>query len=125
MKRSIVIPLWTLILLGVLLAPVAGTGIPALGGFKHFDKVVHFCLFAVTGFVCVFGAGFLHQFRSRIVFEIAFGLLLAAGTEFAQSFIPVRDMSPYDFLADTLGLGVGLLSYAFLHSRYGALPPKN
>ena len=119
MKRSIVIPLWTLILLGVLLAPIAETSIPTLGWFKHFDKVVHFCLFAVTGFVGVFGAGFLRQFRSRMVFGFAFGLVLAAGTEFAQSFIPVRDMCFYDLLADVIGLSVGLLSYAFLHSRYG------
>ena len=125
MKRSIIIPLWTLILVVVLLAPIVETGSPTLGWIKQFDKVVHFCLFTVTGFVGVFGTGFLRKFRSRMFFGIAFGLLLAAGTEFAQYSIPARDMSFYDLLADVIGLGIGLLVYALLHNRYGGRPSEH
>lgn len=120
MKWSfVVLALWTLILLGVLLAPIRETPTLTCGGFRHWDKVAHFGLFAITGFVGVFGARVISQFNSRMLFGILFGLFLAIGTEFAQSFISVRDMSPYDLLADVIGLGGGLLLYALLYSQQG------
>ena len=116
MKRNLaVIIVWTLILLGLLLAPITESQIPTPGGFKHFDKVAHFGLFAITGLVSAFGARFLSRFRTRMLFGIAFGLFLAVCTELAQSLIPIRNMSLYDLLADVAGLSVGLLLYAFLH----------
>lgn len=118
MKRHIIVlVLWTLVLLGLLLAPIGEAEIPAPGEFKHWDKVYHFGLFAVTGFVGVFGARFLSLFRSRILFGIVFGLFLAVSTEFAQSLIPCRNMSLNDLLADVVGLGVALLLYAILCHR--------
>ena len=120
MKRYIItLVLWTLFLLGVLLAPIGEAEIPAPWGFKHWDKVYHFGLFAVTGFVGVFSARFLSLFRSRMLFGIVFGLFLAVSTEFAQSLIPVRNMSLYDLFADIAGLGVALLLYAFLYHQAG------
>lgn len=119
-KRGIVVlVLWTLILLGVLLAPIGETQIPAPWGFKHWDKIAHFGLFAVTGFVSVFGARFLSQLKSRILFGIVFGLFLAVGTEFAQSFIALRSMCFYDLVTDIIGLVVGLLLYVFLYCQEG------
>ena len=118
MNRIIVLILWTVCLLGVLLAPIGGTAMPGLLRFEHFDKVAHFGLFAVTGFVGVFGARFLSQFKSRMRFGIVFGLLLALGTEFAQCLVPFRHTSLYDLLADVVGLSVGLALYAFLYSIY-------
>ncbi len=116
-RRIIVLVLWTLILLGLLLAPIGEAEIPVFGEFKHWDKVYHFGLFAVTGFVSVFGARFLISFRSRMLFGIVFGLFLALCTEFTQSLIPCRNMSLYDLLADIAGLGFALLLYAFLHRQ--------
>ena len=101
----------------MLLAPIGEAEIPAPWGFKHWDKVYHFSLFAVTGFVGVFGARFLSMFRSRMLFGIVFGLFLAVSTEFAQSLIPCRNMSLYDLFADIVGLGVVLSLYAFLHRQ--------
>ena len=119
MKHStIVLVLWILILLGVLLAPISEPAIPALGGFKHFDKVAHFGLFMITGYIIVFGSRFFSRFRYRMFFGIVFGLCLAVGTEFAQYLIPARNMSLYDLLADVLGLSVGLLLYAFFQHRH-------
>ena len=86
MKRgTVVIILWTLILLGLLLAPIRETQIPAPRGFQHIDKVAHFGLFFVTGLVGVLGASFLNRFKTRMLFGIAFGLFLAVCTEFVQS----------------------------------------
>ncbi len=119
MKHStVVLVLWVLFLLGVLLAPISEPAIPALGGFKHFDKVAHFGLFMITGYIIVFSARFFSRFRYRIFSGIVFGLCLAVGTEFAQYLIPARNMSLYDLLADVLGLSVGLLLYAFFQHRH-------
>ena len=118
-RRIIVLVLWTLILVGLLLAPISEAEIPVFGEFKHWDKVYHFILFAITGFVSVFSARFLSLFRSRMLFGIVFGLFLALCSEFAQSLIPCRDMSLYDLLADVVGLGVSLSLYAFLHHQAG------
>jgi len=116
-RRIIVLVLWTLILLGLLLAPIGEAEIPAFGDFEHWDKVYHFGLFAITGFVSVFGARFFTLFRSRMLFGIVFGLFLALCTEFTQSLIPCRNMSLYDLLADIAGLGFALSLYAFLHRQ--------
>jgi VanZ family protein len=118
-KRGIVVlVLWTLVLLGILLAPIAETQIPTPYGFRHFDKVAHFGLFVVTGFVSVFGASFFNRFASRMFFGTVFSLFLAVGTEFAQSFIPLRNMSLWDLLADGAGVGAGLLIYALFYRRH-------
>ena len=120
MKRSLVVLiLWTLVLLGLLLGPIRESQIPIPWGFTHFDKVVHFGLFFVTGFVSVLGTKFLSRFRNRILFGIIFGLFLAAGTELAQSSIPFRSRDFYDLTADVVGLGVALLLYYLLYHRAG------
>ena len=112
----VILTLWTLILLGLLLSPVAEMPIPNLWGFEHLDKVAHFGLFFVTGLVGVFSARFLSQFRNRILFGIVFGLFLAICTEFAQSLIPFRNLSFYDLFADIAGLGMALVLCAIIHN---------
>ncbi|KPK23129.1 MAG: hypothetical protein AMJ70_04235 [Dehalococcoidia bacterium SG8_51_3] len=116
---TISLALWTLVLLCLLLAPISEAEIPVFGEFKHWDKFYHFILFAITGFVSVFGARFLNMFRSRMLFGVLFGMFLALSTEFTQSLIPCRNMSLYDLFADILGLGVGLSLYAFLYHQAG------
>ena len=116
---TISLALWTLVLLCLLLAPIGEAEIPTFGAFKHWDKIYHLTLFAITGFVSIFGARFLNLFRSRVLFGVLFGVFLALSTEFAQSLVPCRDMSLYDLFADILGLGVGLSLYAFLYHQAG------
>jgi VanZ family protein len=113
----VVLVLWTLILLGLLLAPKMSLPLPQ--GFKHWDKVAHIVLFGVTAFVSVFGTKFFNRFKSRLLFGGVFSLLLAAGTEFAQSFISTRTADPYDLLSDLAGLFLGLVLFLVLYSREG------
>ena len=115
---KVVLALWTLILLGVLLAPIGEKIVPAPFLFKHWDKVAHLGLFAITGFVSVFGVNFRNQFKLRVFFGAIFSLFIAVATECGQSLTPSRDMSLYDLLADVIGVGVGLAFYALLYSRY-------
>jgi hypothetical protein len=116
---TVVLVLWTLILLGVLVAPIGEMNFNNPWGFRHWDKIAHVGLFAVTAFIGVFGSKFLDQLRSRILFAIVLSLFLAIGTEFAQSFINLRNMSFYDLLADMIGLCAGLLFYALLYRSKG------
>ena len=119
MKKGIVILVaWTLFLVGVLLTPIGGRALSTFVLFEHWDKVAHSLLFLVTGIAGVAGSGFLSRFRSRILFAIGFGLSLAVGTEAAQSLVSARSASPYDLLADVLGLVLALgLCALFRRSR--------
>jgi VanZ family protein len=110
-----ILGLWTLILLGLLFLPALDSLLPVRDWFHHFDKVAHFGLFAVTGFVGIYGASFFSRFRSRMLFGVVFGLALAVGTELGQHFIPSRDMDFYDLLADWAGLFFGLFAYTFYY----------
>jgi VanZ family protein len=116
--KTILWVLWTLALLAVLLVPMRESIFPG-EGFRYWDKVVHFGLFAVTGFISIYGASFISRFKYRLVFSIIFGLALAAGTELGQSLVPSRDTSLYDFLADIAGLCLGVLAYALLYRQEG------
>jgi VanZ family protein len=116
MKREFaILIIWLVVLWGLLLAPIGEDGIISFGGFKHWDKIAHFGLFGVTGFVGAFGASFFGTLRPRILFAMILGLLLAVCTEVVQSLIGFRTGSPYDLLADIAGLSVALLLYALLY----------
>jgi len=116
MKRELaILIIWLLVLWVLMLAPISEHGVSNFVGFKHWDKIAHFGLFGVTGFVGTFGAGFFRTLRSRILFAMVLGLLLAVCTEVVQSLIGFRTGSPYDLLADIAGLSVALLLYALLY----------
>jgi VanZ family protein len=108
--------IWTLALLIILLIPLRGSIFPA-EGFRYWDKVVHCALFAVTGFMSIYGTGFLSRFRFRDLFGLVFGLVRALGTEFGQSFVATRSTSLFDLLADLIGLSFGLLVYVILYRQ--------
>ena len=117
-KHWLVLILWLLFLFSVLLSPVAWwRAIPGPWGVNNSDKLSHIGLFAVTGFVIVFGTSFLLRLRNRMLLALMAGVVLAGGTEIAQHFIPRRTMDIYDFLTDLAGLGVGLLVYYLLYRR--------
>jgi VanZ family protein len=116
--KTVLLVIWTLALLAILLSPMRGN-IFTPEGFRYWDKVVHFGLFAVTGFMSIYGAVFFARFRYRLIFGVVVGLALAAGTELGQSLVPSRDTSLYDFLADLAGLCLGLLAYVLLYRQEG------
>lgn len=69
------------------------------------DKLVHAGLFVACGFFLQAGL-FLPQvgWPGRLVMLVGYGAL----TELVQLAVPGRSASPYDFLADTIGAGLGL-----------------
>lgn len=56
----------------------------------------------------------------RWIVVIALGVLLAAGTELGQMFLPTRSVNPYDLLANVGGLSLGVL-ISLTHIRRQAL----
>jgi VanZ family protein len=114
--RTVLWAIWTLALIAILLLPLKD-GFFTPGGFHYWDKVVHFGLFAVTGFISIYGASFFSKFSYRFIFGLVFGLALAIGTESGQSFVPSRSTSLFDLLADLIGLSLGLLTYALLYRQ--------
>jgi VanZ family protein len=118
-KNLLVLILWILFLFSVLLSPVTWWRvIPGPWGVINFDKIAHVCLFAITGFVTIFGTDFLRQLRNRVILALIAGLILSGVTEVAQHFIAHRIMDIYDFLANIVGLGFGLLFYNLLYRRH-------
>jgi VanZ family protein len=75
------------------------------------DKVMHFLEYSLLGALLMFSfAGFVETRITTVHASTAwfFGALYAFSDEFHQSFVPNRDASFYDWLADVTGLAIAL-----------------
>ena len=74
-------------------------------GVEHLDKVVHllvYYIFAVLGYRMLA--------NKRYYLYLCLGIVVYSGMiELGQSYIPGRDMSMYDLLANILGVTLGAL----------------
>jgi len=86
---------------------------------ENADKGLHLAEFAVLGALLAFGwfRASKASFRLKIMIVLASGLVLGSLDEVHQMFVPGRHPDPLDALADTLGVALGLLIYAFWHRR--------
>lgn len=79
----------------------------------HTDKIVHFIMFLPMPFLAYLSYDKRKYTASSSVLFIlgaaTIGLLLAAGTEIAQNFLPYRTFDYKDLLADSIAIGVGCL----------------
>ena len=109
---------WSLIVLVLTLIP--GEAVPDVGIFQ-IDKVVHFFIFGVLMVLSCYG---LHRlfvlkgFPSRPlliagVYSVAFGMMI----EVIQRFVPGRNFSFLDVVANTIGVGIGYLIFTFLKKK--------
>ncbi len=109
-----------LLLLSVIIILIA-TLTPGKGISKfeihNFDKVVHFSIFLFLSINLCYR--YLNQkiLTEILIWAIFFGLL----TEWAQKYIPGRDMSLFDGLADTLGVISGYYLYQKFNSFFDRL----
>ena len=80
--------------------------------FPHWDKAAHFCAFFVL-ITCLGYAIGKKRICTRpklcFLILIGFGILFGVSDEWHQSFVPNRDVSGYDLLADVSGSFVGAL----------------
>jgi len=86
--------------------------------FPHFDKLAHFLVYAFLAMLCVRALQAekpfwpaLRIFLTAVAFCCAFGL----SDEIHQAFVPLRDASVFDFLADCAGSLAG--GYFYLNVR--------
>lgn len=85
-----------------------------------FDKMVHFTMYAISA--VLMGRAFDAPLSGRVFALLLVGLsLFGAVDEWHQGFIPGRSTSFYDWVADTLGVLVGLL---FVRHYSRTTPPR-
>jgi VanZ family protein len=82
--------------------------LPIPPAFPHQDKIFHFtAYFFLSTFYC-FG---LHKSNWPLSFGFLFAAVYGFSDEFHQSFVPGRDMSLLDWLADVTGAGVAIFLF--------------
>ena len=84
------------------------------------DKVLHAVEYAVLGGLCyrAFRLGMSGQVASRaLLFAIVTASLYGMTDEAHQLFVPFRESSWQDWLADTVGAVIGAMSWRFLGSE--------
>ncbi len=88
----------------------------------HFDKVAHFSAYTLLGLLLA------HAVRATglpLVAAVALGWLYGVSDEFHQSFVPGRNVDVWDWVADALGVLVGVYLFKLWHARRrrGEAPP--
>jgi VanZ family protein len=81
--------------------------------FPFQDKVFHFVEFGGLALALVLNKDLFRKLKRRTGM-ICFGILWAAADEAHQYFVPGRDCSFQDFLADGAGLVAGILLFSAL-----------
>lgn len=82
-----------------------------------YDKMAHTIEYAGLGFLIA--RLLFHSYPDKIKWMIllapVFGVLYGISDEFHQSFVPGRDCSGWDVLADLLGSSLGVLVYVTIY----------
>jgi VanZ family protein len=85
--------------------------VPIPPAFPHQDKVFHFAAYFLLGsFYCIG----LQKMRLPFTLGFLFAALYGFSDEFHQSFVPGRDVSLLDWIADLFGAGVAIYVFPFL-----------
>jgi len=107
LRTTIIYWILTVSYMGVIfyLSSLGGSDLPTLLG--NFDKVIHMFLYLILAFLLSLSLN--KSGIKRYVFLLAFliSVFYGASDEFHQSFVPDRDVSLYDLLADTIGAFLG------------------
>jgi VanZ family protein len=82
-------------------------------GWNLFDKVAHASVFGLLGALLAFAFGrrAAELQRSKVWAPFGTAAFLAVLDEIHQAFVPGRDESPWDALADIVGIGLGIWVY--------------
>ncbi len=87
------------------------------GKYISWDKLAHIIEFGMLGYLnarAFYFSGKPWLFKRWILITVVFGALFAAGDEWHQSFVPGRIATPWDAIADLIGVGLGI--WLFLRS---------
>lgn len=105
MKRS---KFWLLCTCIILISISILSLLPPKSGLeiKSNDKINHFVAYACLTF-CGLAANIRQREFGMVIFFILFGILM----EWLQGFVPGRDQSFFDTIANILGVGIGFFIY--------------
>ncbi|HNV93421.1 MAG TPA: VanZ family protein [Candidatus Cloacimonas sp.] len=113
--RTIYPTLFWLIIIWIL-SSIPSQDLPSVN-IVGFDKLQHLGVYAVLGCLIGYWLRFKNWDIKKIVL-IYLGLIVLAGIdEYHQRYIPGRDVSIYDFLANASGLIIGFLLYLRKYDR--------
>lgn len=109
---------WSLIVLILTLIP--GKAIPDVRVFQ-IDKLVHFFIFGMLMVLSSYGLKKLSVIRGRpahpifiaALYSLSFGLMI----EVLQQFVPGRNFSMADVLANGIGVAIGYFIFSWLAPR--------
>lgn len=114
---------WAILIL--LLTGLPGSYFPSITSFWDWlkpDKVVHVFVFGVQAFLLL--TAFHEQYllsKNRFIYPTAIlsvTIVFALLTEVLQAYVFIgRNGNVYDFIADVVGVGVGLLAYILLFKK--------
>jgi VanZ family protein len=79
---------------------------PGASLFPHSDKVAHFGMFGILGATLAWAGRYWRKPLAWAVL-VLLGVAFAASDEWHQAFVPARDPSYGDFVADVMGVLVG------------------
>lgn len=113
--RIVALILW----MGIIFALSAQERLPQPDlGFIWQDKVQHAAAYAVLAFLTFSAAALLRRLRRSGVMlfgiTLAWAALYGLSDEWHQSFVPGRDASALDWLADVIGAAIALLALSLL-----------
>ena len=84
--------------------------------FQHQDKVLHAGIYFLLSVSMIVNRDLCRGFHPvPVIFTL--GLIYAVSDEIHQSFVPGRDCSAGDLLADIVGLSIGLSVYLWYRRR--------
>jgi VanZ family protein len=95
--------------------------------FANTDKIVHFGIYFVLGISVQLAILAYFPKAGRITLMIStimFGLLFGISDEFHQSFVPGRDSSLGDLIADTIGVAISLIFINFVLRTFDKMRMK-
>jgi VanZ family protein len=89
----------------------------------RYDKLIHLIIYGVLGFLMHRALSRQSRFpllaRWAALWSVLFCVLYGVSDEFHQSFVPGRDMSGYDLIANTAGALLSAVIVRFRTGRWG------
>jgi VanZ family protein len=82
--------------------------------FPNADKLMHVLEYFGFGILVVRALRSAMRITLPLVaalLSLSFGIVVGTGEEYFQSFVPGRQSSPFDLLADTIGMAIAQLVY--------------
>ena len=114
--------MWAMVIFWVISLPPSSIPRTPLLQIPHFDKLVHFGIFAILGVFLSYG--FFKQsgkFASRnlYTFSLIIGVIYGGATELYQlHYVEGRSGELLDFLANVAGCISGLIAFYIVQNRY-------